>query len=474
MNSYEKTYCFNDVPAYDYSRGGGCSSGKNVSSGPKLAVETQREKAAASAAAVEAADKDADILRVVTDLDCINPKYGYTSQASRGQKTFETIVKHFGGTPSGIKAKLEVLPMDGDSAYDAELTKLRTEIVAGNGPDVFLMSGFGGGEAVLPKNTLFQNPESAMKKGLFLPLDKYIENAQFMEFDKFDPEVMAAGRGEQGQLILPMFYRLNRLVAFPEDKDAPLPVDWNGILFCTDNDVRVRSNFGLMTMGFREMCLDRIADAQSEDLLINQEEFFLRAKEALDFYTSNVPQMEEFTRAMTAQEAINLANSGEMQFFVPGNASGNISAAIETWCAVSSSTNHPEDAFFIADIFLSEDFLRQEAFWNKQPPPDCSHETMTFFWVAGEDLVPVHTGLLSGKGTYKYNEGLVPAERIAIKNARENISCAYFTSNIDREIDHMMAGLFEQARQGGTISDDELRRMTNKTYTTLKMMLAES
>lgn len=99
---------------------------------------------------------------------------------------------------------------------------------------------------------------------------------------------------------------------------------------------------------------------------------------------------------------------------------------------------------------------------------------MTFFWVAGEDLVPVHTGILSGKGTYKYNEGLVPAERIAIKNARENIGCAYFTSNIDREIDHMMAGLFERARQGETVSDDELRRMTDKTYTTLKMMLAES
>lgn len=453
---------------------GGCTSNQAESSGPKLAVDTQREKAAASAAAEEAADKDADILRVVTDLDCINPKYGYTSQASRGQKTFETIVKYFGGTPSGIKAKLEVLPMEGDSSYDAELTKLRTEIMAGNGPDVFLMSGFGGGEAVLPQNTLFQNPESAMKKNLFLPLDEYIENARFMEFDKLDPAVMAAGRNEQGQVILPMFYRLNRLVAFPEDKDAPLPDDWNGILSCADSDVRVRSNFGLMTLGFREMCLDRIADAQSEELLIDQDEFFLRAKEALDFYTGNVPQMNEFTRAMTAQKAANLANSGEMQFFVPGTTSGSVNAAIETWCAVSSNTKHPKDAFFIADILLSEDFLRQEAFWNKQPPPNMNHENMTFFWAAGEDLVPVHTGILSGKSTYKYNEGLVPAERAAIKNARENIGCAYFISNMDREIDHMMAGLFEQARQGEAIDDNELRRMTDKTYSTLKMMLAES
>lgn len=452
----------------------GCTSGKNNSSGPKLAVEAQREKAAASAAAEEAADKDADILRVVTDLDCINPKYGYTSQASRGQKTFETIVKYFGGTPSGIKAKLEVLPMEGDSSYDAELTKLRTEIMAGNGPDVFLMSGFGGGEAVLPKNTLFQNPESAMKKNLFLPLDEYIENAQFMEFDKLDPAVMAAGRNEQGQVILPMFYRLNRLVTFPEDKEAPLPADWKEILTCTDTDVRVRANFGLMTLGFREMCLDLIADNQEEELLIDEEEFFLQVKEALDFYTGNIPSMNEFSRNMTANQAINMAKSGEMQFFIPGTASGSVNAAIETWCAVSNTTKYPEDAFFIVDILLSEDFLKQEAFWNKQPPPDMNHENMTFFWTAGEDLVPVHTGILGGKGTYKYNEGLVPAERTAIKSARENIGCAYFISNIDREIDSMMAGLFEQARQGETISDDDLRRTTDKTYTTLKMMLAES
>ena len=88
--------------------------------------------------------------------------------------------------------------------------------------------------------------------------------------------------------------------------------------------------------------------------------------------------------------------------------------------------------------------------------------------------MPVHTGLLSGKGTYKYNEGIIPARRAAIKNARENIGYAYLTSNIDREIDHMAAELFDKARQGETFTDAELRLLTDKTYTTLKMMLAES
>ncbi len=38
----------------------------------------------------------------------------------------------------------------------------------------------------------------------------------------------------------------------------------------------------------------------------------------------------------------------------------------------------------------------------------------------------------------------------------------------------MAAELFDKARQGETFTDAELRLLTDKTYTTLKMMLAES
>lgn len=453
----------------------GCAGGKEESSQPRLAADVQREKAAASAAAEEEANKSIDTLRVVTDLDCLNNLYGDTSQASNGKKTFDTIIKYFGGTPSGIKAVLDVLPMEGDSAYDAELTKLRTEIMAGKGPDVFLMSGFGGGSGWLPKNTLFQNPESAMEKGLFLPLDEYIENAQFMEFDKFDTDVMAVGRNEQGQVILPMFYRINEMVYFPETDSTQAPADWTEILANEETDIRVRAGFSFITTGFREMCLDQIADNQSEELTITDEEFFQRTKEALDFYRDALPDMTQFSQMMTLQQAASLANSGKMCYCVPGTATGGINASIETWCAVSNTTKHPEDAFFIVDLLLSEDFLRQEAFWNKRPTGIYDHKQMTFFWLAGEDLVPVHTGLLtSAKGTYKYDEGLIASERSAVKEARENISYAYFTSNVDREVDGMFRELMEMVENGETIDDDALRRTTDKTYTTLKMMLAES
>ncbi|MBP3704835.1 MAG: hypothetical protein J6I98_04790 [Clostridia bacterium] len=99
---------------------------------------------------------------------------------------------------------LDVLPASGPERANA-LKRLRTEIMAGEGPDVFIMlcaGGFNSGEA------FFQVPEKAMKNGLFLPLYEYLENAQFMEWDKQTAVIMAVGRDEYGQQLLPMAYTL--------------------------------------------------------------------------------------------------------------------------------------------------------------------------------------------------------------------------------------------------------------------------
>ena len=55
---------------------------------------------------------------------------------------------------------------------------------------------------------LFPMIEISMRSGVFLPLDTYIENAQFMEWDKLTPKVMEAGRTEEGQLVVPMAYTM--------------------------------------------------------------------------------------------------------------------------------------------------------------------------------------------------------------------------------------------------------------------------
>ena len=347
--------------------------------------------------------KTVPLIRLVTDV--------YWDQTN-----LNSALRTVPGNGREFHVSFEPLPRD-EPARDNYLTRMRAEMMAGKGPDVFLMDmtcsfkslSANSGKLLDP---LFRFPEQAMDNRLFLPLDEYME-ASSTNYDAFRADLMEACSNEEGQQILPLTYAVDTVPLKEGTYDFP-----------------------------EESTLTQQGMLESGDL-------------RLEYYASFLNHMP-------------------LQYFVPGTASGSINAAIETWCAVSNTTKHPEDAFFIADILLSYDFLKQESLWSKQPPAQKNSQSMPFFWTAGESLVPVHTGLLSGKGSYKYNEGLIPARRAAIKNARENIGYAYFTSNVDREIDHMSAELFDKARQGESLTGDDIRKAADKTYTTMKMMLAES
>ena len=139
---------------------------------------------------------------------------------------------------------LEILPPPQDweghsngTARGAALTRLRTEIMSGEGPDVFLMrytpySGIDGNDY---ENTdfLFRYPEKAMETGLFLPLDEYIENnAELAEWDKLTQPVLDAGRNEEGLQIIPLNYTFP-LLGYPKSEWEHIPdkkYTWNDML----------------------------------------------------------------------------------------------------------------------------------------------------------------------------------------------------------------------------------------------------
>ena len=140
-------------------------------------------------------------------------------------KSFQTVIAELGG-PEDIE--LEFAPKCGDER-DAYMTALRTEIMAGKGPDVFVtLSGYGNhwDDASLSKlcreDSLFQFPKQAMERNMFLPLDDYIEKARFMEWDKLTTIIMETGKNEHGQLLLPMTYTVPVATFKSEDIDFRL------------------------------------------------------------------------------------------------------------------------------------------------------------------------------------------------------------------------------------------------------------
>ena len=68
----------------------------------------------------------------------------------------------------GVQGKLEVIPQDTDTA-EIKASNIRTELMSGEGPDVFLLST-GAARANMPD--LFQNPEKLMSVS-YTHLDVY-------------------------------------------------------------------------------------------------------------------------------------------------------------------------------------------------------------------------------------------------------------------------------------------------------------
>lgn len=424
------------------------------------------------------------VLRVVTDIDCLSSSPRIrgdsfeNSQAKNGQRTFKLMLKHCGGTPNGLDVELEVLPRE-SVEYEAELTHLRTEIMAGGGPDVFLMSGFGGGDRLLPEDTLFQNPEAAMKRGLFLPLDEYIENAQFMELEKLHSKVMDAGCCEGKRYILPMFYRISFGWAHKVIDPSELPESWDEAVASSDSDIRALYGKNLATASFRQSVFGQTADNYKEELILDKDEFFRRTKEALELYRESFladgytyDQRGCCSWGNYLVGRFSGSAPGENTFFSPRNCYGGLSAAIENYCAVNANTKYPEDAFFIADMLLGADFLKLENFWDKQPARTGA-DAVDMFWMMEGGNIPVYTDYMTTKTSYA-NTVIYKDMQEALAGEESRISFAYFTTNADRAMDGMFRDLMETVESGKEISDEELRGVTDKAYTTMKMMLAES
>ena len=104
------------------------------------------------------------------------------------------------GGPQNVQVEfLEGLGSD----REGQLTRLRAELMAGEGPDLFVLRQNGASD-------LFLFPEKKMEDGLFLCLDGYMEGARFMEPDKMLTPVFDAGKSSEGRrFLLPVTYDID-------------------------------------------------------------------------------------------------------------------------------------------------------------------------------------------------------------------------------------------------------------------------
>lgn len=110
-----------------------------------------------------------------------------------------------------IVFRLETLPVSSSDpmereAVEAKMEKLRTEIMSGRGPDLFLLSAH--------DRLLIADPDKSMRAGVFLDLSPYME--QLAKDLDLNETVLAAGAVGDAQYLIPLSYSLPGVVAAAE------------------------------------------------------------------------------------------------------------------------------------------------------------------------------------------------------------------------------------------------------------------
>lgn len=378
----------------------------------------------------------------VTLQICVDLPFTYS-------QTISDFFQAFPGVGSDFEILIETIPDEGTERENA-LKRIRTEILAGKGPDILLCT------SDLPyyhHDPLFPLPRQTMENNIFLPLDEYIEQAQYLEWNKLLPQVMEAGRNDAGQLLLPVTYNMQMFLL---EKTGPslafeYPAAWEALAESGDTDAQMVAG---STAFFN--ILGEFSDYEKDTLTLTEDELFyysqrhvmsLKAcQESSSNMTGTHLQDGRFTiPTETGSQAVDLRTEGSDFWILAGcNLDGGITANIVHFAGINSNTAHPDQAFQVLDYLLSE-----------------RGQTSSLLF---EQYLPVHMNLYSEDharhGNYMNQWNFQQFTKL-----REEINVAKFYTPLDKAVNDAYSVISDE---------DELRDLVHKQYVLMQMLLAES
>ncbi len=413
-------------------------------SGPAPAQSEASQKDPASTGAEESAELP--VLRVCVDFPSVN------SQES------QAFLSSVPGNGSEFTLLLESLPRGDSPNRKTELTRIRTEILAGKGPDVFLCACYSpftytamGDEAT----GLFPFPRQAMENRIFLPLDEYIEKAEYMEWDKLLPNIMEAGRNDEGQQVLPLAYDM-WIILLEKDAYTPsfdLSPTWDDLAASSDPTARMLAqNTRVYSI------MGDVADYENDKLSISEEDMldcFRRYRDQGSLSQEETPAPYVFAQ-ITDGHITALDNSSvpldddAPEYWMLGeyNTTGGCTAGVSSMAAINRNTPYPQQAFRVLDRLLDKSTQGNHPLY------------------AHLHALPVHSELYS-QDAPQHGQSMSAANFQAYCELREQISVVKFNTPLD----HCMIEVVRNCAPG---QEGQLPSLVHEQYMKMNMMLAES
>lgn len=374
------------------------------------------------------------------------------------KENLQTFVESVPGYNTEFTA--EIIKLEGEPERSTYLERMRVELMAGKGPDLFLCDcvygNIFGGAADEGKGPMFNFPQQLMEHRIFLPLDEYLENAQYMEPEEIIPELLELGRGSEGQMIIPLQYDLI-VTAVPEDKyTEPAERSRKGLMESGNPYLEHVGRGYSLGLNFLDP-FGAPADYENEELTFTAEELLEAALDLWEgenlwyegYYDDTIPG------AYTAwlSETINGRESEtEGRLLVPAyNRDGGVTACVTNYAAINRNANYPEYAFRVLDLLAGKKEMQSTFLYNSL------NAGMAVYSGFG-DTEPFKTFTLTENMQRQYLE------------LKGNITAAKFVTALEREA---VYGIVSVCRQEGSTQEDVEKAVKN-SYRAMRMMLAES
>lgn len=473
-----------ELPTASYADGSPESS-ESAPESPGREGESEASASApesSSAATLPPKEVTENTLRICVDINHISS--GIERDTQIGMDRILQLAAEKGGPTDVV---VEYIPASG-SEREIMLENLRVELMSGEGPDLFILAGDS-----WEQGALFPMIEISMRSGVFLPLDTYIENAQFMEWDKLTPKVMEAGRTEEGQLVVPMtytmpltFYRKSEVSHIPSTEMTwdDMMADETGILrnaastayimdgrlHGMDGDIQAFSGIAPL------LSLGALADYDEKTLLFSEEELLQRAEEefslrseiweeALGDLPANRKEFMhpdyDFLWSPMLEEDVLLRDEATTMIPIYSD-EGGVTATVTSFACINRNAKHAEEAFFILDLLMSRE-VQQEAYWYK----------LYYLMDNLGNSLPMHMDLMQEEYPIDPERGAwyMSAEDFDTFNTvRDQITAVRFRGGLETKLYELEIAWMNIAGGG---SDDSFEDVVASTYSALKQMLSE-
>lgn len=264
-----------------------------------------------------------------------------------------------------MPVEVEKLPTDSEERA-AALQQTRTELMAGDGADLFLFtmpSPMGSEE---PAESLFPDPNQTLRSGVFADLSDYTKDDP--AFAACVPEVMAAGAVDGRQVALPLSYSWAFYYATQENldlcgiADADLSQGPAEVAETLEGNAKGVGNAPFFP-SYILPALPQPVDYDAGSVLVTEDEIASLLHTFRSLAVASSAATEESGTTMTtpfltytpANAQSDLAEGQTPRCFPYLSTDGTVSAVVNTFAAVRGNCAHLESAYAFLSFLLSDE-----------------------------------------------------------------------------------------------------------------------